>query len=330
MNSNTSNNLVENIIKRFQQARNIKEKLKINSLLQTIQENGYMNDKIYASIGEDAAAIQCNSSSEQLILLTTDALLPEFISKSPYGAGFSSIYLGIDDIMSCGGTPLACSTTVGYENAEIGKEIFRGILDATNRFKIPLVRGHTRTDSPSLSLTSTVIGTTTKTKFLSAGGSQQGDFLAIIWDPIGKPSAAGKQYWNTILEKSSEEFYHKRKFIKVAIENHYIHACKDISNGGILGTLYQMLEMAHKGANIELDLLNESLETEVLENFDYSLEEFLFLFLTSGFLISGNTETKKLLRDIVEKSGMRFYEFGTVNSSKSVTLKLGNEVKKLY
>jgi hypothetical protein len=313
---------LQSIINRFKNSRNIQEKRKLKPILENISSNGYKSSQIYASYGEDSAAIQLTPTSKDLILLTTDALLPAFIEKTPYGAGFSAIYVGIDDIIACGGTPLASSITIAYKDEKIGKEILSGVLEATNVFKTPLIRGHTTTDSPSLAISSTIIGTIKVDHFLSAGGSNSGDFLAVVWDPEGKTSHVNKNYWNTITMKTSEEFYHKRSFISPAIENKYITACKDISNGGILGTLFQMMQFAKLGAEIDL----KKLESQILsDNLQFSTEEFIFLFLTSGFLISGKNETKDEFIELVQKANMNFYEMGKVHGNDQIRLKYGKD-----
>ncbi len=312
------------ILKKFENSRNIQEKRKLKPILENINSNGYKSSQIYASYGEDSAAIQLEPTSKDLILLTTDAILPVFIEKSPYGAGFSAIYVGIDDILACGGTPLASSITIAYKDEQVGKEILSGVLDATNVFKTPLIRGHTTTDSPTLAISSTIIGTTKVDHFLSAGGSNSGDFLAVVWDPEGKISPVNKNYWNTITMKTSEEFFHKRSFLSPAIENKYITACKDISNGGILGTLFQMMQFAKLGAEIDLEILESYI---IADNLPFSTEEFIFMFLTSGFLISGKNETKNEFIGLVHKANMNFYEIGKVHGNNEIRLKYGKNEK---
>ena len=311
---------LQSIVKKFQNSRNIQEKRKLIPILEKISTKGYKSSQIYASYGEDSAAIQLTPTSKNLILLTTDALLPAFIEKTPYGAGFSAIYVGIDDIFACGGTPVASTITIAYNDENIGKKIFSGVLDATKVFKTPLIRGHTTTDSPSLAISSTIIGTNTVDHYLSAGGSNSGDFLAVVWDPDGKTSPVNKNYWNTITMKTSEEFFHKRSFLSPAIDKKYITACKDISNGGILGTLFQMMQYAKLGAKIDLNILESHI---ISDNLQFSTEQFIFLFLTSGFLISGKNETKNEFINLVNKANMNFYEIGIVQRNNEIRLKYG-------
>ena len=315
---------LQSIVNNFLNSRNIQEKRKLKPILENIRSHGYKSSQIYASYGEDSAAIQLRPTSKDLIILTTDALLPAFIEKTLYDAGFSAIYVGIDDIIACGGTPLASNITIAYNDENMGKEIFKGVLDATNVFKTPLIRGHTTTDSKSLAISSTIIGTTTVDHFLSAGGSNLGDFLAIVWDPDGKTSPVNKNYWNTITMKTSEEFFHKRSFLTPAIKNKFITACKDISNGGVLGTIFQMMQYAKLGAIVDLELLESHI---VVDNLPFSTEDFIFMFLTSGFLISGKNKTKNELIGLVHEAKMNFYEIGNVNEKNEILLKFGKSEK---
>ncbi|WP_371803941.1 AIR synthase related protein [Candidatus Lokiarchaeum ossiferum] len=318
--------MLDDIIERFKNSRNIQEKEKLKPILNRIREQGYKSEQIYASIGEDSAAIRLTPESEDLILISTDALLPQFVIKSPYGAGFSSIYVGIDDIMAAGGIPIACTSTVEYGDPKLGEQIFKGMLEATNRFHIPLIRGHTTTDSEDTHLTTTIIGTAKISQFLSAKNAQIGNFIAIVWDRDGKPAAANKYYWDTITMKETEEFYGKRDFIRNCIARKLITTCKDISNGGILGTLLQLLEYNKKGAILDIEKINQQYHSNRMP---YSLLEFLFLFLTSGFIITGSNLTKSHCQAEIEKSKMIFYEIGEIIEGNSIYLQDEQKKKKL-
>lgn len=318
--------ILDEIAFRFQNSRNIREKKRISSIIDRIHKNKVNSDQVFASYGEDAAAIQISTNAENLILMTTDAILPEFIQKAPFGAGFSAIYVGIDDIMACGGTPIACSTIVTYNDSHLGDEIFKGIFEATKRFKIPLVRGHTTTDSSELSLSSTIIGNCKREYFLSALGTQDNDCIAIIWDQDGSPAKANKNYWNTITNKTYEDFYQKREFLRHCISRKYLHACKDISNGGILGTLYQMLKPIKKGVKINLDHLEKRLNNDSIP---YSIVDFIFLYLTSAFLISFNKKYETQIQRYVNKSKMSFYPLGKITLQEGILIKYENSEKKI-
>lgn len=297
------------IIKQFHDSRNIIQKRDLNPILAKIEKEGYKSDQIYASIGEDAAAIKIDPNSDELILLSTDAILPSFIRNSPYAAGVSAVYVGLDDIYACGGEPLAISVTMEYGNNELGKELLQGILDATQKFKIPLVRGHTVTDSLTVSLTSTIVGRTNSSEFISIKNNHENDIIYFVLDPDGSPGEKNKLYWNTILNADPTQFKEKRKWIKNCHRNGWFHCCKDISNGGILGTVYQMMRFSHLGAIIDLKSFEH---IDLIKKAIYTIEELCFAYLTSSFIISGPPESKTSLMNSISHSGMSIYPIGMI------------------
>jgi len=303
------------IKKQFLTARNIQEKRKLTPILQKIQTYGYNFEITQNTLGEDSAIIpEKRYSTEELQtlhLLTTDALLPSFVRKSPFGAGFSSIYVGIDDIIACGGTPSACSIIISFPTQEIGEQIIQGIIKGTQVFQIPLIRGHTTTDANDVFLASTVVGTCPSNGYISSKTAHLGDFIALVWDKDGKQGKANHMYWDTITNKKGKEFYEKRQFFPRLARKGYIHASKDVSNGGILGTLYQMMQYSkHKGgATIQLDELNQFLKKISMP---YSLEDFLFVFLTSAFLICGDPADIPHISNEISACNMEFTIVGKV------------------
>ena len=247
--------LVRQIVDLFHHSRNIHQKRQLDPILEKVRTLGYASDRVYASLGEDAAAIRLHSNRDDLVLLTTDAILPEFIEKNPYAAGFSAVYVGLDDIYACGGLPTAFSITMEYHDPQMGDQVLQGVLDASQRFRLPLVRGHTVTDANRPGLTSTMIGSCSIPAFISFKDAQAGDAIALVYDAEGQPGALNHLYWNTILNQPADRFLNKRGWIAHAKAHGWIHACKDISNGGILGTLAQFLSYAQKGAHISIDPL---------------------------------------------------------------------------
>lgn len=314
--------ILQYIVEKFRTAKNFQQKQDLDAILDLIKTTGYSNSQIYASFGEDAAAIRPDPSSSQLILLTTDAILSEFVEKSPWGAGFSAIYVGIEDILACGGQPIGASITISYNQEQMGKEIFRGVLDGTNRFRIPLIRGHTRTDSPNINLSSAIIGITDIPHFASVHNTQEGDMICLIFDPKGKTGKANRLYWDTITDANTEDFFAKRTFIRSLIEQGYIHACKDISNGGVLGTVYQLCKYSQKGASISLDVFEK---LAPFHHLGYTLEEILSLFLTSAFIITGPKSAEEKIRQNVLNSKMQYHNLGTILHQQKMFIQFGEE-----
>ena len=190
-------------------------------------------------------------------------------------------------------------------------------MEGTNRFKVPLIRGHTITDSTNLALTSTAIGKVEKNIYISVSGAKPGDILALVFDTEGEPGKINRFYWNTIIDKSTEDFYHKREFIRKSKARGYIHSCKDVSNGGILGTLFQLARYAKLGARLDLDRFEKEY---LLLDMPYSPQEFMSLFLTSAFLISFPPPHTKKMRNLIAESDMAYLELGVLTGGEAIVL----------
>ena len=92
--------MLKKIADSIRENKNIIEKKEIDHIVQYIENNSYKSPRIFTDIGEDSASI---SLDEKLVLITTDRIRTSYITGYPFGAGFSSILVGVDDIYCCGG-----------------------------------------------------------------------------------------------------------------------------------------------------------------------------------------------------------------------------------
>ena len=256
------------------------EKKEINPIVQYIDNNSFKSSKIFTDIGEDSASIEEN---EKLILVTTDRIRTSFIENFPFGAGFSSILVSVDDIYACGGTPLAASIIISVKDSNVCNEILRGICEGSNKFQVPIIRGHTNVQSKCFELSSTMIGEINKIDYISAGGAQINDDIILVVDLDGKIGKASKLYYDTTTFKSSKEVLNKRKAMNEVAKSHLLNASKDVSNGGIFGTLLQMIKYSEVGANINVKTIKIP---PILSRNKYDLETYIKMYLTTAYIVT--------------------------------------------
>jgi selenophosphate synthetase-related protein len=299
---------------------NILQKKEISPIVQFIDKNCWKSDKIFSDIGEDSAAIK-NSSS--YILCTTDRIITKFIENYPFGAGFSSILVSVDDIYACGGFPLAASVIVSFKDDKIGNEIIRGICEGSNKFKVPIIRGHTSTKSKCYELSSTLIGEVKKENYISACNAQIGDNIILAVDFEGKIGKASKYYYDTVTFKSSKVILQKRKSMNEIASKNLAHASKDISNGGIFGTLLQLINYSDVGANIDVEKIKIP---PMLQKANYDLLEYSKMYLTTSFILSISDGNCKDAITLFKKYGLSANVIGKIIKDKHL-LKInhGNE-----
>lgn len=325
---NTSKKRLNDFIIDVRKFNNIDRKYLIFPLMEKIRKESFTTKNIFKGIGEDSAAIFLNSpDDEMLVLLTTDAITEEFSNRAPWGAGFSAIMVGIDDIYACGGTALAASCIIASDDPEKREKLMTGILDASRKFKVPLVRGHTSDNTKNVEVSATIVGKILKKDYISAGGAQLGDKIIVVADFDGKVGAVNKYYWDTVTLKDSEEIMKKRSVMNKIASEHVAHASKDISNGGLFGTLLLMVQYSEKGAEIDIEKI---LIPEKLAQLGYSTVEFSKMYLTTAFLITAPQNNLTKIHDICEEFKMKCYEIGEIIAEKSIYLRSDDETAELF
>ncbi|MHA1337159.1 MAG: AIR synthase related protein [Promethearchaeota archaeon] len=290
--------MLEKIAESIKNNKNILEKKEINPIVEYIDSNSYKSSRIYSSIGEDSASII--NENDKLTLITTDRIKTEFIENFPFGAGFSSILVGVDDIYACGGTPLAATIIVSFKEQNIGMKIIEGICAGSNKFKIPIIRGHTNTRD-YYELSSTLIGEIKKEDYISATNAKIGDYIILAVDFDGKVGKASNLYWDTTTFKDTDTIIKKRESMNEIAKRHLANASKDISNGGIFGTILQLIKYSKVGAKVNI---NQIEIPPLLKKLNYDLKTYIKMYLTTSFIITSPEENCHKIINIFKKHGM--------------------------
>ena len=305
------------IAESIQQNKNIIEKREINPVIQYVEANSFKSSRIFSDIGEDSAAIKNN---DFYVLITTDRIRTDFIENYPYGAGFSSILVSVDDIYACGGIPVAVSLIVSFIDENVCKEIIKGVCEASKRFQVPIIRGHTKARAKCYELSSTMIGEIKKEDYISAKNAQINDNIILAVDFDGRIGKASKYYFDTTTFKSSEEVLGKRKAMNIIAQNQLAHASKDVSNGGIFGTILQLIKYSDVGANINI---NNIKIPPALLSLNYTLETYIQMYLTTSFILTVPDNKCKQVIEIFGKCGLSATIIGKIIEEKYV-LKLND------
>ncbi|MFX1443546.1 MAG: AIR synthase related protein [Promethearchaeota archaeon] len=315
--------MLEKIVDSIRNNENILEKKGLAPIIDFVDVNSFKNlTRIHSDIGEDSAAINFN---ESYILVTTDRIRTDFIENFPYGAGFSAILVSIDDIYACGGFPLAASLIISYEDEDKGKKILEGICDASKKFHVPIIRGHTKARGKTYELSSTVIGEIKKNDYISARNAQVNDKIILAVDFEGKVGKASRYYFDTTTFKNSENVLRKRKAMNIIAQSHLAHSSKDISNSGIFGTILQLIQYSGVGANINI---NKIVIPPILKELDYTIEIYTKMYLTTSFILTAPEKNCEKILEIFKDYGLNASIIGKIIKNKNLLrLNEGNENK---
>src|SRR5271157_2255091 len=198
----------------------LKRKAILPKVMETLAAARVPREHVFADFGEDSAAIDLNSDSFGLI--AADGIIPEFIQANPHGAGYAAILVCVDDIYTCGGTPLAASIVISARDETEIDEILAGVNEGSEKFQVPVVRGHTHPDASMPSISSSMFGIVPKQDFVPAGGARPGNILLAIVDPNGRRSPYNPLTWDTTTMKSSDTVLAMRRAFQQLAAQHLI------------------------------------------------------------------------------------------------------------
>ena len=313
--------MLEKIANSIRENQNIKEKREIDSIVQLVNKNCYTSSRIFTDIGEDSASI---TFDDKLILMTTDRIKTEYIENFPHGAGFSAILVGVDDIYCCGGVPLASSLIISYKERSHLEQIIEGAIEGSNKFKVPIVRGHTSPNRKYYELSSTMIGEIKKEDYISAQGAKPEDAIMLAIDTQGKIASANQLYFDTVTFKSSEDVLYKRKSMNEVAQTHLVHSAKDVANGGIIGSILQLCKYSGVGADISIDQI--PIPPTLIDK-KYEMETFLKMYLTTSYILTTPIENSDKLISIFNKYKMNATIIGKINDDS--ILKISNNLESI-
>ncbi|MHA1902825.1 MAG: AIR synthase related protein [Candidatus Thorarchaeota archaeon] len=289
----------------------ISRKLVLPSIIGKLRDASYNADTPH-SLGEDSAAI--GTRNGDYVLLTTDAIVEELCLNHPRAAGFNVVLATVMDIYAAGGRPTSFAVALSYSDKKIGEDLLQGLIEGSHAFKVPIVRGHTNSQSKSTYVVGSATGTVEKSELLTSGGAKKGDALVLLFDSDGKQGSSYKLGWDSVTARKSETILERLTVMNELASHQLLNASKDISVAGLVGTAGMMVEYSDKGGIIDLDAVNDSRPKSI------SLEDWLRMYISLGFLVAVSEEKLPQVRKIVTKHGMTMYVVGSVDDYPSLRL----------
>ncbi len=308
------------IISQVKEYWGLRRKQPIGKLVTILRKEGFKCPHVLSSIGEDSAAIDLGG--EQLILLSTDAIIPELAESKPFVAGYAAILVNVNDIYAAGGRPIVAMVNISFRKMGAGIKLMEGICEAGQKFRVEVVRGHTTPDAPINGVSASICGTVHRDFYISAGGAQLADKLILALDLEGRISPNYEYGWDTTTLKSSDAVLKRYSAMRVLAEKRVLHASKDLSNGGIIGTILLLLEYSQKGATLDLAAI------PVPKGLD--LITWLKMYISTGFIVTARQDKVNQVIEIFQDHDLEAKEIGTVTDNQKLTIKLGEETRSIF
>jgi AIR synthase-related protein len=263
-------------------------------------------------VGDDCAAIP---DGEGWLLLAAEGMMESFVAEDPWFAGYSAVMVNLSDIAAMGGRALAVVDVLGASDARQGAEVWAGLAAASRAYGVPIVGGHTsQTRDGACFLTAAVLGRADG-PLLTSFDARPGEDLLMAVDLRGG-WWGDKPFWNASTEAPPERLRHDLRLLPTVAQRGWSRAAKDISNGGIVGTLAMLLECSKVGAELWLDRLPQPPEAD-------DLRRWLLAFPSYGYLLSAAPENSARVTAFFQENGIACAVVGRITASLSLVLGCG-------
>ncbi|HEX4339197.1 MAG TPA: sll0787 family AIR synthase-like protein [Polyangiaceae bacterium] len=268
-------------------------------------------------VGDDTAAIP---DGDGFLLFAAEGMLPSFLDADPYFAGFSSVMVNVSDVAAMGGYPLAVVDAYFHAPSSAVDAVLSGMRDACEAYGVPLVGGHTtcREGGPHC-LAVAILGRAPH--LLTSFDAKPGDQVLLATDLRGA-YRDGFPFWNATTGRTKESLRDDLAVLGALAAAGDVHACKDVSNAGIAGTLLMLFEASGVGGTLELDRLPMPDGA--------TLERWLATFPSFGFLLSVPPERTAKVRGAFAARGIACETVGAVDGSRALRLVASGEEAVLW
>lgn len=271
------------------------------------------SEHLSVRVGDDCAAIPVDDG---YLLLAAEGMLRSFVAADPWFAGYSAVMVNVSDVCAMGGRPLAVVDVIWSPEHDRSRPLWDGMSTAARDYGVPIVGGHT-TITPGdeeAYLSVSILGRATT--LLTSFDARPGDDLLMVVDLDGA-YRGDKPFWNASVGKPPSELQAKIALLPQLAERRWCHTAKDISNGGIIGTLIMLLDCSEVGAALDLGSLPMPAEVD--------LEKWLISFPSFGYLLTANREHRGSLIQFFERARLACALVGVITAEPALELRLGDE-----
>jgi phosphoribosylformylglycinamidine synthase len=278
-----------------------------------------MNDTI--STGGDAAIIRIRGSNKA-IAISTDCN-PRYVAGNPFEGAKQAVAETYRNISAVGAKPLAITNCLNFGNPqkpEIMGQIVKaiqGINEACITLDYPVVSGnvslYNETDGKAIFPTPAIGGVgliSDLNKRSNIKFNNVNDKIIVIGKAVGHLDCSlfkqiiknDRNLDNPPIVDLEIEKKHSL-FVRELIANSLINSCHDISDGGLLVTIFEMCS-AKFGCRIGI---------ENLKNFDKISDEAIFFGEEqSRYIISVNENNYQIINDLAKKNNIDIFTVGKV------------------
>lgn len=268
-------------------------------------------------VGDDCAAIPDGRGG--YLLFAIEGLVEDFIVRMPWFAGYCGVMVNVSDVYAMGGRPTAVVDALWSTGMNPAHDMLRGMAEASARYGVPIVGGHSnnRSDRPQLAVA--ILGHARR--LLTSFDAKPGDLLLMAADLRGAYEEPFP-YWNASTRAPAARLRADLELLPSIAESGLCRAAKDISMAGAVGTAMMLLECSGVGARIDLDAIPRPDGVPLLR--------WLSSFPSYGFVLSVSPAQAAAVTARFAARDIACAVVGQVDATRQVRLRAGGEEALLW
>ncbi|NLI89649.1 MAG: AIR synthase [Epulopiscium sp.] len=259
--------------------------------------------KVRPNIGEDCSVLKFNHDED--IVLSTDP-----ITGATKNIGKLAVHISCNDVSTSGAEPVGVLVTIllpPKTSEEEFKLIMDDIIETAHENNIEILGGHTEvTDAVNRPLVSTtVVGKVKEDNMIATNGAIEGqDIILTKWAGLEGTSILAYEYEEILSNEIGREYVmdgqNLGKHLSVVEESKVATKCKvtsmhDVTEGGVLGALWEIAQCANVGVSINLDKIPVKEETRAICDY-FGISPYKLI--SSGCMIMTTFQGEKCIEEL--------------------------------
>ncbi len=255
-------------------------------------------------IGEDCAAVDLGGD---ICVLSSDP-----ITGTSSEVGRLAVHVTCNDIAANGAEPVALMLTVlvpvNTDESDL-ESLMEQANSAASQLGVEIVGGHTEVTSAVTRMTvvSTGLGRTIRSRLVTSSGAKAGDDIVLTkWAGLEGTVIMAHDRGEELKKEFGEEAVERAKSLMdhISVVKEGIIACRfgasamhDVTEGGVLGALWEMAEASGKGFEVQKELIPVLEETEKFARY-FGIDPLKLI--SSGCMLIAGSEGSRLVRLLSE------------------------------
>ena len=261
--------LVDDVAARIRASRGLDGKRDIVGAVKALGLDGASS----IPVGDDCAAIP---DGDGWLLFAIEGFIDAFVAAEPWFAGYCGVMVNLSDVAAMGGRPLAVVDALWASDDAGAAPVLAGLKQAAERYRVPVVGGHTNTRAARGALAVAVMGRATR--LMTSFDAVAGHDLVMAADLRGAYRAGSTTNWDASTAAPAPQLRGDLDILAEIAEAGLCGAAKDISMAGTVGTAGMLFECSGVGGTIDLGAVPRPEGVDPLR--------WLASFLSFGYLLS--------------------------------------------